>query len=185
METATTYQYTPLRKRSKTSHASATYKIFIVEDNHSSQMFLENYLIKMPNCPHDKKPNLEIFSFDSGEACLASMGLNPDIVILDFYLDETNEKAVNGLQVLKQIKNKSSTPKVIIMSGQENVMVTAELYNKGASDYISKEHYGVVRVGQAVLRLINEIETEKKKRSTNILIGLILLMFGLLIGLFI
>lgn len=184
MNSATTYHHIQQKKKSKTIPNTLKYKVFIVEDNRSSQMFLESYLSKMPNCPHDKKPNLDIYSFNSGEECLDAINLNPDIVILDFYLDETNSEAANGLHILKQIKKKRPSTKVIIMSGQENVMVTAELYNKGASDYISKEHYGVVRVGQSILRLISEIEEEKKKRSRSFLLGLMILFFGILIGLY-
>ncbi|MCB9363820.1 MAG: response regulator [Flavobacteriales bacterium] len=184
MNSTATYHHIRNKKRTRTSSSTPKYKIFIVEDNHSSQMFLEKYLNTMPNCPHDKKPNLEIVSFDTGEECLLAMNQNPDIVILDFYLDESNTEALNGLQILKKIKSKPRAPKVIVMSGQENVMVTAELYNKGASDYISKEHYGIVRVGQSIIRLINELELEKKKRSRNILIGFIIFIIGLLSGLY-
>ncbi|MCB0408799.1 MAG: response regulator [Flavobacteriales bacterium] len=185
----TTVNQTTIKPRQKTKAVAAIgpkYNVFIVEDNQTSQMFLENYLQKMPNHPQNKKPNLEIKSFETGEQCLKAMEtLRPDIVILDYYLDETDPNAINGLETLKKIKAYSPSTKVIIMSGQENVMITAELYNKGASDYISKEHYGIVRVAQSLLRLINEIEIERKNKTKNAIYGLLVLLIGFALGLLI
>ncbi|MGE0560453.1 MAG: response regulator [Flavobacteriales bacterium] len=169
-------------KRNKTIISDSTYKVFIVEDNNTSQMMLENYLRKLPNCEFDKKPNLEIFSFATGKECLNAMYIKPDIIILDYYLDESNPDAENGLTILKKIKAIHPSTKVLIMSGQENVMVTAELFNKGASDYVSKEHYGVVRVGQSILRLISEIEFERRKRSRNLIYGILVFLIGVTVG---
>lgn len=178
----TTTTFDNSHARNKTMTSASSYKVFIVEDDNINQMMLENYLKKMPNCDHDKKPNLEIFSFGTGQECLDAMYIKPDIVILDYYLDESNPDAENGLIILKKIKAIHPLTKVLIMSGQENVMVTAELFNKGASDYVSKEHYGVVRVGQSILRLISEIEFERKKRSRNLVYGTLVFLIGVAVG---
>lgn len=179
---AATYPLNYIRR--KAISTALKYKVFIVEDNNTCQMMLENYLTKMPNLEQDKKPNLEIHTFETGKECLEAMYMKPNIVILDYYLDENNPDAENGLVILKKIKDQYPSTKVIVMSGQESVMVTAELFNKGASDYISKEHYGIVRVGQSVLRVITEIEAEKKLKNKIVFINLIMLVVGVLIGLF-
>lgn len=178
----TTTTFGKSHTRNQTITSASTYKVFIVEDNNTNQMMLENYLKKLPNCDYDNKPNLEIFSFGTGKECLDAMYMKPDIIILDYYLDESNPDAENGLIILKKIKAVHPSTKVIVMSGQESVMVTAELFNKGASDYVSKEHYGVVRVEQSILRLIAEIEFEKGKRSRNLVYAFLVFLIGVAIG---
>ena len=179
----TSYEPHRLTKIKRILGSGSTYKIFIVEDNHISLMQLEKYLSNMSSCPNDKKPNLNIYSFETGEECISAMYLKPDIVILDFYLDEADPKAPNGLEVLKKIKAKNPSTKVVIISGQDSVMLTAELYNQGADDYISKEHYAFSRVERSVLNLIDKIEEERKSKNRRFLItGIMLMLLTIIIG---
>ena len=89
----TTTTFSKSHTRNQTITSASTYKVFIVEDNKTNQMMLENYLKKLPNCDYDNKPNLEIFSFGTGKECLDAMYMSPDIIILDYYLDESNPDA--------------------------------------------------------------------------------------------
>lgn len=182
MTTIATYQTGTQSSKKLISKSSENYTVFIVEDNYPNRMLLENYLSRLPNCSFDKKPNLDIFTFESGEFCLES-DIRPDIVILDYYLDEANNKAMDGLTVMKEIKKLNPDAKIIIMSGQESVMITAELFNAGASDYVSKEHSCIVRIEQSLLRMITEIRAKKKQRNRNIALSILLFGLGVIAGL--
>lgn len=186
MGTTTTYQPALYRHEHRTKAATKGeyYTVFIVEDNFASRVLLERYLKKLPNTPADKKPNLEIHVFETGEDAVYSK-LRPDILILDYYLNESNKNALDGLGVLRKIRKKNPNVKSIILSGQQNVMVTAELYNEGASDYVAKEHSCTVRVEQSLLRLITEIKKERSQRIRNIIYATLIFSIGLISGLLI
>ncbi len=89
---------------------------------------------------------------DRGEAALQHIAVtNPDLVLLDINLPD-----INGLDVLKQVRERSFTP-MIVVSGftRERDKVTA--LEAGADDYLSKPFSPeelVARV-KALLRRIN------------------------------
>lgn len=186
MGTTTTYQPALYHKAQRTKAATTgeSYTVFIVEDNFASRVLLERYIKKLPNTPVEKKPDLDIHVFESGEDAVSS-SIKPDILILDYYLNESNNNALDGLGVLRKIRKRKPNVKTIILSGQQNVMVTAELYNEGASDYVAKEHSCTVRVEQSLLRLVTEIKRERSERIRNLIFATIIFSAGLICGLII
>jgi two-component system, OmpR family, response regulator len=101
-------------------------KIFIVEDN-----FMYSYVLD-----HALKEygNFVITTFDSGEECIQLLGNSPDLVILDYNLG----KGMNGMEVMKAILAKKPKTKVVVISGQNDVQLTADLMKEGAYDYVEK-----------------------------------------------
>ena len=172
------------RVSGKVKSAKIDYTIFIVEDSNSTRIWLQHFLERMPNCTDENRPNCKVLSFETGEECLNNLDLKPDIVILDYFLDSDKPDADNGLLVLRRIKKALPKAQVIIMSSQQNVMVTSELFASGAFDYISKEHYANARVEQSVLKAIEFIKHNKKIAQENNRLNLILFLFGILIGSF-
>ena len=179
---ATLEHYT--RFAGKTKSAQFNYTIFIVEDSNTTRMWLQNFLERMPNCKDELRPNCEVISFETGEECLSNLDLKPDIIILDYFLDDTDQDAENGLIVLRKIKKVLPRAQVIMMSNQQNVMVTSELFSSGAFDYISKEHYANARVEQSVLKAIEHIKSNKKVTQANNRLNLMLFLLGVIAGSF-
>lgn len=119
-------------------------RIFIVEDSFTWSFMLETIL-------HDNG-NFRISTFKDGHSCLDDLGNNPDIVILD----HTLEGDLNGLDTFKAIsKLKPKTP-VIVISGQEDIQVTADFMRMGAFDYIQKDREKAIpRLVESVSRALN------------------------------
>jgi DNA-binding NtrC family response regulator len=103
-------------------------KIFIVEDNFVFSYVLENVL--------KEQENYKITTFASGEECIELLDNNPDVIVLDYNLD----KKLNGLDTFKIIKSKMPETPVIVLSGQDDVQVAADLMKMGAFDYIEKRN---------------------------------------------
>lgn len=81
-----------------------------------------------------------IESFESGEDCLNAISKNPDLVILDYlFVDTSNHKALNGMEILDRIKSERPELPVIMLSGQEKGEVVLELARKGIDDYVIKD----------------------------------------------
>ncbi|MEO5644482.1 MAG: response regulator [Bacteroidia bacterium] len=104
-------------------------KIFIVEDN-----FLYSYVLEEKL---SDSGNFKITTFSSAEECIQMLGNSPDIIILDYNL----EKGMNGLEAFKIIHEKNPKVKIIILSGQKDAQVTAELLQNGVFDYIEKKNH--------------------------------------------
>jgi len=108
----------------------ARLKAFIVDDDPLFVKLLENELDNADFTPYN--------TYLSGEDCIANIGLKPKIVLLDFSLG-----GLNGLDVLRIIKEKSPKTDVIMLTAVEDKMVEEKCLEAGASNYINKDPNGL------------------------------------------
>lgn len=98
--------------------------------------------------------------FENGEDCVKALGLQPDIIILDYWLTEGEEDnpIMNGLDVLEKIKEHSPNSKVIMLSSQNEISIAVDCLKKGASDYLNKDVVMSVNVRKSVTSIIRSLE---------------------------
>jgi two-component system OmpR family response regulator len=130
--------------------------VFLVDDDRLFLKSLEHHLL------HTLKLNVRINSFYSAEACLQKMNESTGMIVLDYFLNNQNPAAMNGLEALKKIKSLFPQVKVIILSGQENMEVAIESIKYGAFDYVVKNDKAFVKIHHL---LRNAMSTDKKKFS--------------------
>ena len=102
-----------------------------------------------------------IKTFATGEACLEHIPLNPDIIILDYYLNSVDEKAINGLETLDRIKNINKKIPVIMLSSQDKIDVAVNCMKHQAFDYIVKSETAFIRLQKAITTVFHYQEIEK------------------------
>lgn len=82
----------------------------------------------------------------------------PNIIILDYRLPD-----MEGIELLKKIREQSPNTKVIVLSAQNSVKVTSELFGLGIFDYIIKDESALERLwlsahkASATIEMSNEI----------------------------
>lgn len=135
--------------------------VFIVDDDPMFLKVLENWLLK-------EIQGLQVKTFPTGEACLHAMDMNPDIVILDYYLDAEFPYAWNGIEVLKKINSLHPQLPVIIFSSQENIETAMKSISEGAFEYVSKKEGGFLKIKDIVLDIAESVEIENKEKSMDI-----------------
>ena len=107
--------------------------IFIVEDNEAYAKSLQ-VLIK------NRFPNVkEIKIFRIGELCLTEMHRNPNIVIMDYFLNSQYEEAQNGLEIIKRIKEQKPQTNIIVLSVQKDFNVVLEAIRQYDCLYVQKD----------------------------------------------
>jgi two-component system, OmpR family, response regulator len=105
--------------------------IFIVDDNEMFNSMLTEHL--------SENPAFQISSFETGEQCLKNLYQNPDLIILDYNLNDIHKEAANGLEILEEIKKHKSPAHVIMLSSQERYSIAAQTISKGAEQYVIKD----------------------------------------------
>jgi DNA-binding NarL/FixJ family response regulator len=105
--------------------------IFIVDDNEMFNSMLRDYL--------SQNPALRITSFGTGEDCLENLYQNPDIIILDYNLNDIYKEAANGLEILEEIKKTNNKVHVIMLSSQKRYGIAAQTISRGAEQYVIKD----------------------------------------------
>lgn len=108
-------------------------KVFVVDDDDFFRQMLVDHL--------SKSPGLKITPFSTGEECIAGIyNEKPDIVVLDYTLNDVVANAASGIEILDQIKKLFPAIHVIMLSGQGKYGVAASTIVKGAEHYVVKDN---------------------------------------------
>ncbi len=129
-------------------------KLFLVDDD---AVFLKSLEIQFL-----ENDGFVIETFATGELCLANLSKNPDIIILDFYLDGVEKKAMNGLETLDQIKAFNPEIPVIMLSSQDKIEVAISCMHHKAFDYVVKSETAFVRL-QKIIERVYKYQKIKKE----------------------
>ena len=120
--------------------------IFIVDDDAMQADMLADYLSKFPA--------YKTHIFHSGEECINNLSLNPQIIFLDYYFDKVHGEAMNGIRILKKIKELKPNTEVVMFSGQDRIEVAVNSMKYGAFDYIVKSESAFHRSENAIFNII-------------------------------
>ena len=144
--------------------------IFIVDDDPMQLNMLKDHLSAMST--------FDIHTFSTGEECIAQISKAPDIVFLDYNLSNKNANAMDGLEVLRELKEKNPNGEVVMLSGQDKIEVAVDTMKFGAFDYIVKGESAFYRAEKAVFNLY---KLAKLKRDAGFYITLTMAFGGALL----
>ncbi len=116
--------------------------IFFVDDDKVILNLLEYTL--------NNRYGYEVKTFLSGEECLENLGLKPDLIVLDHIFRSDNSSNLDGLEILKKIKQINRNLPVIILTGLEDDTIASEYMKQGATQYIPKNDYFVDTLIQSI-----------------------------------
>jgi len=113
-------------------------KVFIVDDDPTFIKLLEHQLDSAKLIPYE--------TYLSGEECLENMHRKPKLVLLDFTLG-----GLNGLDVLRRIKQEYPRTDVVMLTAVEDDVVQQKCLEEGAINYIIKDPDGIERLNLEVI----------------------------------
>ena len=129
-------------------------KIFLVDDDDFCLSLYQQFLNKLGHS--------EIACYKSGKACLDNITQYPDIIFLDYTMED-----MNGIDVLQSIKEFDNEITVIFISGQEEIDIAVNALKYGAFDYITKSQITLPLLKTTIDRIASEknIITAPSKKS--------------------
>lgn len=126
-----------------------TGKIFIIEDDMIVASVIKRILAKFDG--------YDIYHYTSGEESLNELKAQPEIVIIDY-----NLPGIDGLTLLKTVKENCPGAFIIVCSGQEDVKVVIDCINNGANHYIIKDDKLLVNLENNVRNLTMNVVLQKE-----------------------
>lgn len=119
--------------------------IFFVDDE---PMFINlmEYTFKCSN-------GYSIKTFSNGEACMESMYMKPDLVVVDFFLN-SDDSQMTGMDLVKKIKEISPATLLVFLSGNNDDAVINEAKALGVEKYILKDGYFIDNLTECVTKLL-------------------------------
>lgn len=130
--------------------------IFIVDDDPTQAMMLQDYL--------SKYSTFTIHTFNSGEECVKNLALKPQIVFLDYNFDMAGKDAMDGVEILKEIKSIAPQTEVVMFSGQDKIEVAVNTMKYGAFDYIVKNESAFHRSENVIFNIIKRLKLMHEAR---------------------
>lgn len=127
--------------------------IFLVDDD---ALYLKSLEIEFL-----QSAEYEIKTFATGELCLESLSQNPDIIVLDYYLNGIDKNAIDGLETLDRIKKENQSVPVIMLSSQDKIEVAVNCMKHKAIDYIVKSETAFLRLNKTIAEVINNLKIQK------------------------
>jgi DNA-binding NtrC family response regulator len=131
--------------------------VFIVDDDQAQAAMVADYLGKFKN--------ITIKIFHSGEDCIKNLSLKPQIIFLDYSFDKVGKNAMNGIQILKEIKNADESIEVVMFSAQDKIEVAVNTMKYGAFDYIVKNESSFHRSENVIKNIIRKFKLEHNVKT--------------------
>ena len=129
-------------------------KLFLVDDD---AVFLKSLEIDFLG-----RADFNIETYATGELCMANLSHEPDVIILDYYLDGIDPTAMNGIDTLDKIKAFNPDIPVIILSSQDKIEVAINCMHHRAFDYVVKSETAFVRLQQVITTIFRYKKLEKE-----------------------
>jgi two-component system OmpR family response regulator len=122
--------------------------IFIVEDNPVYAKALESSL-------RAKFPELkDVKIFPVGETCLLELDKNPDLIIIDYFLDSKYFDAETGREIVQKIRQLKPEMNILLLSAQNETDIFVDSINKFQCSYVKKDAEAFSRVEEIVREAI-------------------------------
>jgi two-component system OmpR family response regulator len=128
-------------------------KLFLVDDDALYLKLLEIEFLE--------KGDFEIETYATGELCIENLSHNPDVVILDYFLNGIVKTAMDGIETLDKIKAYDKSIDVIMLSSQDKIEVAVDCMLHQASDYVVKSETAFIRLQKAITIFFKTRKLEK------------------------
>jgi DNA-binding NarL/FixJ family response regulator len=158
--------------------------IFIVEDN---EIFRKTLKLDIENSFANLPVTLNINTFGTGEACMDRFIREmPELVILDYQLNNKHAEAANGISVLQWIKKENPETQVIMLTSEDHIDIVVKSLQYGACDYVVKSETQFKKINYSIRNAIVVLDAKAESRKfMNIAIALVVGFVLMLIGVFI
>jgi two-component system OmpR family response regulator len=129
-------------------------KLFLVDDD---AVFLKSLEIEFL-----QHADFAIETFSTGELCLKKLPHNPDVIILDYFLDGIDKTAMNGIETLDKIKAYNQDISVVMLSSQDKIEVAINCMHHRAFDYVVKSETAFTRLKKIITTIFKYKKMEKE-----------------------
>ena len=157
-------------------YTDKTRKISIVEDNHSFQQMLKDFIER-------KFPGITVSMYSTGEEFLDKYTADDDVILLDFNLDAKDKAALNGLQILKSLKKRERDAPVIFLSGEDSAEIASSVISEGAYYYVVKNEHAFARLEIILRNLFHQQGLNKNLKTQRFFNTILVVMLIVCVGL--
>ena len=129
--------------------------VFVVDDDPHFRQILNTHFNKLEiKSDADNLYKFKVRNFATGRSCLENLSLNPDLVLLNFYINKGMPNALSGQETLEKISEVNPNQKVLILNDIDINLRDAFVEN-GLRDYIIKDNEALMELNKLVIDILN------------------------------
>jgi len=128
--------------------------LFLVDDD---ALFLKSLEIEFHH-----HTDFTVETFATGELCVENLSHNPDVIILDYHLNDIDKNAMNGIETLDKIKALKPDIPVVMLSSQDKIDVAISCMHHRAFDYVVKSETAFLRLQKNITAFFHYEKIEKE-----------------------
>jgi len=127
--------------------------IFLVEDN---EMFSASLKVALGQSGYD------VVEFRSGEQMISSWEKDPDVILLDYFLEGSRCIAMNGNKILRFIRRINKSLPVIFLTSNTDIEEATEMLKLGAVDFILKDDELLPNLKKTITQVLDTVRLRKE-----------------------
>ncbi|UII33193.1 response regulator [Fulvivirga ulvae] len=129
--------------------------VFVVDDDPHFLQILNTHFNKLEiKSEADNLYKFKVRNFATGRSCLENLPLNPDLILLNFYINKGLPNALTGQETLEKISEANPNQKVLILNDIDINLRDAFVEN-GLRDYIIKDNEALMELNRLVIDILN------------------------------
>lgn len=142
-------------ERLKKSTTERELLVFIVEDDPFFLQILNTHLSKLQLHVKGTRFTFKVKNFATGRSCLKNLNLSPDLIFLNFYINDGLHNSLTGREILDQIIGINPNQKVLILNELEEKLRGA-FVEDGLRDYIIKDEEGLIELNCSIAEILDQ-----------------------------
>ena len=157
---------------------SDSFTVFIIDDDKMMLILLKDFV-------QSKYGDATVDVFATGEEALMELHRKPNVILLDYHLDSKQQNAMNGLEILKRIKQLLPHVPVIFLSAQDDPGISADVIKYGGYDYIVKGEDAFHRLEVMINNATGHLSLRKAVKTQKIFNVILIILFVIILVAFI
>lgn len=129
--------------------------VFVVDDDPHFLQILNTHFSKLElKSDTDVTYRFKVRNFATGKSCLDNLKLNPDLILLNYFINKGLPNALTGHETLDLISETNPNQKVLVLNDIDVDLREAFVEN-GLRDYIIKDNDALMELNRLVINILN------------------------------
>lgn len=130
--------------------------VFVVDDDPFFLQIINTHFSKLElKTDGEETYKFKVKNFATGKSCLQNLHLNPDLILLNFYINKGLANEMSGKDILDHIVDTNPNQKILILN-DIGIDLREAFVENGLRDYIIQDNEALDKLNQLIVSILNQ-----------------------------